>query len=450
MGIKGLTGLLSQHAPAAIKEHDIKTLFGRKVAIDASMSIYQFLIAVRQKDGEMLTNDAGETTSHLMGFFYRTIRIVENGIKPAYVFDGKPPELKKGVLSKRFEKRQEAKEEGEEAKETGTVEEMDKFSRRTVKVTREHNEECRRLLQLMGIPVVVAPSEAEAQCAELARGGKVYAAGSEDMDTLTFSAPILFRHLTFSEAKKQPISEINLAAALSGLNMDMSQFIDLCILLGCDYLEPIKGVGPKSALKLIREHKGLKGVVAHLRENEPVTRAAEKAAAASDPESDDEPAPTSDVERPDVNSDGEEEKPKAKPAKKAKGKGKGKGGMVIPEEWPWEEAKKVFEKPDVLPADEVELEWKNPDVDGLIQFLVTEKGFSEERVRKGAEKLQKFLNSKQQGRLDGFFTTKPKDKAAAPVKGKGAKGKPEPKGKGTKRKADEGESSGSKGKKAKK
>jgi len=99
MGIKGLTALLSQHAPNAIKEHDIKTLFGRKVAIDASMSIYQFLIAVRQKDGEMLQNDAGETTSHLMGFFYRTIRIVENGIKPAYIFDGKPPEMKKGVVS---------------------------------------------------------------------------------------------------------------------------------------------------------------------------------------------------------------------------------------------------------------------------------------------------------------------------------------------------------------
>ena len=99
MGIKGLTGLLNEHAPASIKEHDIKTLFGRKVAIDASMSIYQFLIAVRQRDGEMLTNDAGETTSHLMGLFYRTIRIVENGIKPAYVFDGKPPDLKKGVVS---------------------------------------------------------------------------------------------------------------------------------------------------------------------------------------------------------------------------------------------------------------------------------------------------------------------------------------------------------------
>lgn len=92
-------------------------------------------------------------------------------------------------LSKRFERREEAKEEGEEAKEIGTAEDVDRLSRRTVKVTKEHNEECRRLLKLMGIPVIVvcvfisfitqviipsqAPSEAEAQCAELARGGKV-------------------------------------------------------------------------------------------------------------------------------------------------------------------------------------------------------------------------------------------------------------------------------------
>lgn len=405
MGIKGLTGLLSEHAPQSISSHEIKTLFGRKVAIDASMSIYQFLIAVRQKDGEMLQNDAGETTSHLMGFFYRTIRIVENGIKPAYVFDGKPPELKAGVLAKRFEKREEAKEDGEEAKETGTTEDVDRFSRRTVKVTREHNEECRKLLGLMGIPVVIAPSEAEAQCAELARGGKVYAAGSEDMDTLTFNAPTLYRHLTFSEAKKQPISEINLEKALQGLDMNMSQFIDLCILLGCDYLEPIRGVGPKSALKLIREHGGLAGVVEHLREKQAV-----KDEAAED------------------------------------GKKK-KGGVQIPDEWPWEEAKRVFEKPDVTPADEIELEWKHPDVDGLVEFLVRQKGFNEERVRKGAEKLSKFLNAKQQGRLDGFFTVQPKAPSAKNVKGKkvDAKGAA-----GSKRKNKEGDAGPSKKAKTKK
>ncbi|KAI0632213.1 PIN domain-like protein [Trametes polyzona] len=421
MGIKGLTALLAEHAPKAFQvcsishslrrtaavysaykqEHEIKTLFGRKVAIDASMSIYQFLIAVRQKDGELLTNDAGETTSHLMGFFYRTIRMVENGIKPAYVFDGKPPELKAGVLSKRFERREEAKEEGEEAKETGTAEDLDRFSRRTVKVTREHNEECRRLLGLMGIPFVVAPSEAEAQCAELARGGKVYAAGSEDMDTLTFGAPILYRHLTFSEARKTPISEINLQKALEGLEMNMDQFIELCILLGCDYLEPIKGVGPKSALKLLREHGSLGDVLAHLKE-----KAAEKEEAAEE------------------------------------GKKK-KGGIQIPEEWPWEQAKAIFEKPDVTPAAELELEWKSPDIEGLVDFLVKEKGFNEERVRKGGEKLAKFLNAKQQGRLDGFFSVKPKTSPAK--KDKEEKGK----GKGTKRKADDKKDAGG-SKKAKK
>ncbi|KAH9936186.1 PIN domain-like protein [Fomitopsis serialis] len=391
MGIKGLTSLLVEHAPKAITEHEIKTLFGRKVAVDASMSIYQFLIAVRQKDGEMLTNDAGETTSHLMGFFYRTIRMVENGIKPLYVFDGKPPELKAGVLSKRLARREEAKEGAKKRKrQVRTAEDVDRFARRTVKVTREHNEECRRLLGLMGIPIVIAPSEAEAQCAELARGGIVYAAGSEDMDTLTFSAPVLLRHLTFSEARKTPISEINLDKALEGLEMNMSQFIELCILLGCDYLEPIKGIGPKSALKLIREHGNLGAVIEHLKE---------KTAAKEDTAKDD---------------DGK----------------KKKGGIVIPEEWPWEQAKKFFEHPDVTPAKDLEVEWKSPDVEGLVQFLVNEKGFNEDRVRKGAEKLSKFLNAKQQGRLDGFFTAKPK---TSPKKGKDEeKGK-----KGTKRKADD-------------
>ncbi|KAH6912972.1 flap endonuclease 1 [Coprinopsis sp. MPI-PUGE-AT-0042] len=449
MGIKGLTGLLNEHAPGSIKEHEIKTLFGRKVAVDASMSIYQFLIAVRQRDGELLTNEAGETTSHLMGLFYRTIRIVENGIKPAYVFDGKPPELKKGVLSKRFEGREKAKEGGEEAKEVGTAEDVERFTRRTVKVTRQHNEECQRLLKLMGIPYVIAPSEAEAQCAELARGGKVYAAGSEDMDTLTFNAPILFRHLTFSEAKKQPISEISLEAALKGLDMDMSTFIDLCILLGCDYLEPIKGVGPKSALKLIREHGGLAGVVEHLREKAAIKQAAaeEEEEEGQEEEEAEEPAPTSDFEMPDIDADeeakasDEETEKKAVPKKKKKPaqdkgkssakkpKGKGKGGVQIPEDWPWEEAKKLFESPEVIPADEVELDWINPDVDGLVEFLVKEKGFNEERVRKGADKLQKFLNTKQQGRLDGFFTVKAKQAPAPEPKGK-AKG-------GTKRKGDD-------------
>jgi flap endonuclease-1 len=209
MGIKSLSKVIADHAPEALKSYEIKNMFGRKVAIDASMSLYQFLIAVRSNDGNQLQNESGETTSHLMGMFYRTIRMVENGIKPCYVFDGKPPSLKSEELAKRGIKRDEANKEVADAIEKGDQENINKFSRRTVKVTKEHNQECQRLLELMGIPWVQAPGEAEAQCAVLAKAGKVYGVGSEDMDTLTFATPFLLRHLTFSEAKKMPINEIN-------------------------------------------------------------------------------------------------------------------------------------------------------------------------------------------------------------------------------------------------
>jgi flap endonuclease-1 len=195
------------------------------------MSIYSFMIAVRS-EGQQLMNEEGATTSHIMGMFYRTLRMVDNGIKPLYVFDGAPPKLKSGELARRFQRKNEAKESLEEAKETGTAEEVEKFSRRTVRVTREHNEECQKLLKLMGIPYIIAPTEAEAQCAVLARAGKVYAAASEDMDTLCFDSPILLRHLTFSEQRKEPIQEIHVAKVLEGLQMERKQVsyaVYLCI-----------------------------------------------------------------------------------------------------------------------------------------------------------------------------------------------------------------------------
>ncbi|KAG0647089.1 Flap endonuclease 1 [Hyphodiscus hymeniophilus] len=368
MGIKQLFSIIKEECPDAFKEGEIKNQFGRKVAITnlsplfqnavlmsfSSMSIYSFLIAVRS-GGEMLTNEDGETTSHLMGMFYRTLRIVDNGIKPVYVFDGAPPKLKSGELAKRFQRKAEATEGLEEAKETGTAEDVEKFSRRTVRVTREHNAECQRLLKLMGVPFIIAPTEAEAQCALLARAGKVYAAASEDMDTLCFDSPVLLRHLTFSEQRKEPIQEIFLEKVLAGLNMDRKQFIDLCILLGCDYLDPVPKVGPHTALKLIREHGTLEKLVEWIQND-----------------------------------------------KKSK--------YTLPEDWPFADARELFFNPDVRPADhpDCEFKWEAPDIDGLVKFLVTEKGFSEDRVRGGAARLTKNLKSSQQARLEGFFKPIPK------------------------------------------
>lgn len=136
-----------------------------------------------------------------------------------------------------------------------------KQERRLVKVSKEHNEEAQKLLGLMGIPYIIAPTEAEAQCAELAKKGKVYAAASEDMDTLCYRTPFLLRHLTFSEAKKEPIHEIDTELVLRGLDLTIEQFVDLCIMLGCDYCESIRGVGPVTALKLIKTHGSIEKIV---------------------------------------------------------------------------------------------------------------------------------------------------------------------------------------------
>lgn len=130
------------------------------------MCLYQFLIAVRS-EGAQLTSVDGETTSHLMGTFYRTIRLVENGIKPVYVFDGKPPDMKSGELAKRAERREEAQKALDKANEAGNQADIDKFNRRLVKVTKEHAAEAKQLLTLMGIPYIDAPCEAEAQCAAM-------------------------------------------------------------------------------------------------------------------------------------------------------------------------------------------------------------------------------------------------------------------------------------------
>ncbi|KAA0187667.1 Flap endonuclease 1 [Fasciolopsis buskii] len=263
MGVHQLSKVIGDNAPKAIKSSEIKSYFGRKVAIDASMSIYQFLIAVRQ-EGNMLTNSEGESTSHLMGMFYRTVRMVENGIKPVYVFEGKAPSMKAGELAKRSERREECSRELAKAEAEEDFEAIEKFSKRLVKVTQQHNDDCKKLLQLMGIPYIVAPGEAEAQCAALAKAGKVYAVGTEDMDALAFGTPVLLRHLTFSEARKLPIQEFNLSAVLDGLGLTMNQFVDLCILLGCDYVDTIRGIGPKKAVDLLQKHKSIEAILANL------------------------------------------------------------------------------------------------------------------------------------------------------------------------------------------
>lgn len=375
MGILGLSKLVADAAAGAIKENEIKNYFGRKVAIDASMSLYQFLIAVRS-EGAQLTNADGETTSHLMGTFYRTIRMIDNGIKPVYVFDGKPPQMKGGELEKRAEKREKAQSDLDKAKEEGDMEEVDKQSRRLVKVTKDHVNDVKILLKHMGVPFVEAPCEAEAQCAELAKNGKVYAVGTEDMDALTFGTTVLLRHLTFSEARKMPIKEFYLDKVLEGFEMDMDQFIDLCIMLGCDYCDKIKGIGPKKAIELVRNHKNIETILENI-----------------------------DTKK-----------------------------YPPPENWMYKEARRLFKEPEVTKASEIDLQWTKPDEEGLVAYMCGEKGFAEDRMRNGCKKLIKARQGATQGRLDSFFkvlpspTTGQNKRKSEDVKGSAKKGKGTPSG----------------------
>ncbi|VDD87566.1 unnamed protein product [Enterobius vermicularis] len=346
MGIKDLSKVIGDHAPNGVKLSEIKNYFGRIVALDASMCLYQFLIAVRS-DGSQLQAETGETTSHLNGIFYRTIRMIDNGIKPVYVFDGKAPEMKSGELAKRSERRAEAEKQLNEANEVGDVVSIEKFERRLVKVTREQNEEAKKLLQLMGIPIVQAPCEAEAQCAALVRHGKAFATATEDMDALTFGSNILLRQLLASEAKKLPVKEICLQKVLSDMEMDMDQFIDMCILLGCDYAPQIRGIGPRKAYELIQKHKSIENILENI-----------------------------DTKK-----------------------------YPVPENWKYKECRELFRKPDVIEdMSQISLVWKEPDIEGVVAFLCKEKNFNEERIRSSLARMKKGRQASQQGRIDSFFS----------------------------------------------
>ena len=225
---------------------------------------------------------------------------------------------------------------------------MEKYGKRTIKVTKEHNEECKKLLRLMGVPVVEAPCEAEASCAALCAAGRVFAAASDDMDTLTFGTPKLARNLMKPASAETGILEFDYAVALRELGLTREQFVDLCILCGCDYTDAIRGVGPVTALKLIKEHGSIEKVLAHLKDSG--------------------------------------------------------SKWVVPDPFPFEAARRLFLEPEVVDVASIpEFKWTPPDEEGLVAFLVGEKSFSEERVRKAVEKMKAAKSKASQNRMEAFF-----------------------------------------------
>ncbi|KAK6089894.1 hypothetical protein P3W45_001097 [Vairimorpha bombi] len=347
MGIKQLSQLLKENCKKGIKEKPIQFYSFKKIGIDTSMFIYQFLIAVRADGNTLGVGD--NTTSHIVGMLYRTIRLVESGIIPIFIFDGKPPEMKMYELKKRTGRREKADEDLKKAEELEDKALIEKHEKRKVKVNEEHVNDCKKLLTLLGIPYLTAPSEAEAFCAYLCKKKFIHGVATEDMDALTFGSPILLRNFTASATKKLPIIEYNLELCLKELDIDMPSFIDLCILLGCDYTESLKGIGMKRGLSLIKKH----GSIENILKNEKIE---------------------------------------------------------LSETFEYEKARDMFSS---LSNIEVEIDqkdfsikWDQVNLEEIKAFLVTEKKFDEIRVVKGVEKFLSFRNRSKQSNLDSFFAKK--------------------------------------------
>jgi flap endonuclease-1 len=313
----------------------LEDLSGKSIAIDAYNALYQFLAIIRQPDGTPLKDNLGKVTSHLSGLLYRTSNLVEMGIKPIYVFDGIPPTLKEVEIKRRMRVKEEAAIRYEQALKAGKTEEARVYAQATSHLKDYMAEDSKKLLNLMGIPWIQAPSEGEAQAAHLAKRGDADYCASQDYDSLLFGAPKLLRNVTISGRRKLPSKNIyveivpevvELEQVLKECGITYEQLIDVGILIGTDFNpDGIKGLGPKTALKLIKEHGSLENTLPHLKN----------------------------AEFP------------AEPQR----------------------IREIFLKPRTI--DSYRIEWREPDVEGVVTFICKERDFSEDRVRKTLERMQK-------------------------------------------------------------
>ena len=321
------------------KEIELEELSGKKVAIDAFNALYQFLSIIRDKTtGEPLRDSKGRVTSHLSGLFYRTINLVEKGIRPVYVFDGKPPEFKKHEVEERREIKRKMEEKYRAALEEGDIAGIRTYAQATAKLTEEMVEQAKRLLDAMGIPYVDAPSEGEAECAFLAIKKRVFAAASQDYDSLLFGAPVLVRNLSITGRRKLPKRDmyveikpevIYLEELLKSLKITREQLIMVALLVGTDFNPGIKGYGPKKALEVVKSCKTLDNLLKR------------------------------------VHWDSQFKEHGLEPV----------------------DAREIFEFFLNPPVKDVEIKFREPDIDKIVKILVDEHDFSYERVEKHARTL---------------------------------------------------------------
>ncbi|NLI62947.1 MAG: flap endonuclease-1 [Methanosarcinaceae archaeon] len=342
------------------EEVDTNKLKGKIVAFDAYNIIYQFVTAVRVRGGNPLTDSNGNITSHLSGLLYRSGYFGDLGIKPVFVFDGKPPELKQETIDMRRKAREDAHEKWLLAVEKKDIKAAEKYAAASARVDMKIIEESKELIQLMGFPIIDAPSEGEAQAAFMQKKGDVDIVASQDYDAFLFGAQNVVRNLTVSGKRKvQGKNEyrdimpewVNLKKTLDFHNINEEQLIDIGLSVGTDFNSGIPGIGPKRALKFVKERKNVFDIL------DEVGKKAIKENKVSEEEI-------------------EEEREIIK------------------------KARQFFIHP---PVTEVyELKWEKPKKDEMIELLCRKRDFSEKRVILACEKINKIFEKKQPT-LDQWF-----------------------------------------------
>jgi flap endonuclease-1 len=303
-------------------------LKNNKIAIDISILIYRIIISVRNS-GADFTNQKGEVTSHILGLFNKTIELLSIGIIPVYVFDGKPPSIKYKTIEGRKQVRKKALEKMEQAV---TEEDKIKYFKRSSQISKEQWDQCRDLLDMMGIPYVNAPEEADSQCAYLAKNGLVDAVLTEDMDILTFGSTKIIRNIT---SHKIETSEIILQDLLNKLELTYEQFVEFCILLGTDYCVGIIDTKPKIIYEHYIKNKNIKDTIESFN----------------------------------------------------------KINIKIPDDSNYDEIKEYFMKPNVNEVSKDTLKLKEPNSEKLVKKLVEEYGLIKYLIKSKLEKLVGFYNN---------------------------------------------------------
>jgi flap endonuclease-1 len=324
-------------------------LRGKSLAVDANNYLYQFLALIRTADGTPLKDKKGNTTSHLAGLLFRSTRLIQDYvIKLVFVFDGKPPKQKEQEIIKRRERRAKALTDYSQALEKGNLAAAWSKAVMTGHLTTPLVDDAKRLLVLLGIPFVQAPSEAEAQAAFMAKKGDVWAASSKDYDSLLFGAPRLLRYLTIygrefypSKGMSRPLRPelMELERILTYYGITRQQLIDVAILVGTDFNQGIRGVGPKTALKLIKKNENIENLPLNVR-------------------------------------------------------------SCVTENF--KEVRNIFLAPPV--TDDYTLDYHEMQEEALIHFLCEERDFSLERVRTVTDRMKRFYSDKKQARLENWFS----------------------------------------------